>query len=92
MAMQICVEWLLIDSFMQYGCGQNLATNALKHLMDQLEERILQTDQLKNASKRLQRIALTVSYVLCIMQESVMWSLKVSRLSSESNNDITTEF
>jgi len=36
------------------GCGQNLATNTLKHLMDQLEERILQTDQLKNASKRLQ--------------------------------------
>jgi len=30
------------------------ATNALKLLMDQLEERILQTDQLKNASKRLQ--------------------------------------
>jgi len=36
------------------GCGQNLATNTLKHLMDQLEERILQTDQLKNTSKRLQ--------------------------------------
>jgi len=36
------------------GCGKNLATNALKHLMDQLEERILQIDQLKNASKRLQ--------------------------------------
>jgi len=34
------------------GCGQSLATNALKRLMDQLEERIL-TDQLKNASKRL---------------------------------------
>jgi len=34
--------------------GQSLVTNALKHLMDQLEERILQTDQLKNASKRLQ--------------------------------------
>ena len=33
------------------GCGQSLATNALKHLMDQLEERILQTDQLKNSSK-----------------------------------------
>ena len=32
-------------------CGQSLATNALKHLMDQLEERILQTDQLKNTSK-----------------------------------------
>jgi len=31
--------------------GQSLARNALKHLMDQLEERILQTDQLKNASK-----------------------------------------
>jgi len=31
-----------------------LATNALKHVMDQLEEKILQTDQLKNASKHLQ--------------------------------------
>ena len=30
------------------GYGQSLATNALKHLMDQLEEKILQTDQLKN--------------------------------------------
>jgi len=29
-------------------------SNALKHLMDQLEEKILQIDQLKNASKRLQ--------------------------------------
>jgi len=28
-------------------------SNALKRLMDQLEERILQIDQLKNASKRL---------------------------------------
>jgi len=37
-----------------YGCDQSLATNALKHLMDQLEERILQTDQLKNVSKHLQ--------------------------------------
>jgi len=36
------------------GCSQNLATNALKRLMDQLEEKILQTDQLKNSSKRLQ--------------------------------------
>jgi len=33
---------------------QSFVTNALKNLMDQLEERILQTDQLKNASKRLQ--------------------------------------
>jgi len=36
------------------GCGQSLATNALKHLMDQLEERILQINQLKNTSKCLQ--------------------------------------
>jgi len=36
------------------SCGQSLATNALKHFMDRLKERILQTDQLKNASKRLQ--------------------------------------
>jgi len=36
------------------GCNQSLATNALKHLMDQLEERILQTNQLKTALKRLQ--------------------------------------
>jgi len=37
-----------------YDCGQNLVTNDLKHLMDQLEERILQTDQLTIPSKRLQ--------------------------------------
>jgi len=30
-----------------------VTTNVLKRLMDQLEERILQIDQLKNASKRL---------------------------------------
>jgi len=35
----------------QFWLCQSFATNALKHLMDQLEERILQTDQLKNASK-----------------------------------------
>jgi len=28
---------------------KSLATNALKRLIDQLEERILQTDQLKNS-------------------------------------------
>ena len=35
------------------GYGQSLATNILKHLMNQLEKRILQTGQLKNTSKRL---------------------------------------
>jgi len=30
-----------------------VTTNVLKRLMDQLEEKILQIDQLKNASKRL---------------------------------------
>jgi len=40
----IIVSW-------RQSCGQSLATNALKHLIDQLDER---TDQLKNASKRLQ--------------------------------------
>jgi len=34
------------------GCGQSLATNALKHLMDQRRKNF--TNQLKNASKRLQ--------------------------------------
>ena len=36
-----------------YMATVKVATNALKHLMDQLEERILQTNQLKNTSKRL---------------------------------------
>ena len=36
------------------GCDQSLAINALKRLMDQLGEKILQTDQLQNASKHLQ--------------------------------------
>jgi len=30
-------------NFIIFGCGQNLATNTLKHLME-LEERILPTD------------------------------------------------
>jgi len=34
------------------GYDQSFVTNALKRLMNQLEERILQTNQLKNASKR----------------------------------------
>jgi len=34
--------------------GQRLTTNALKHLIDQSEERILQIVQSKNASKHLQ--------------------------------------
>jgi len=39
-----------------------VATNALKYLIDQLEERILQSDQLKNTSKYLQhRIDHTLS-------------------------------
>ena len=33
---------------------KGLATNALKRLMNQLEVKILQTEQLKNALKRLQ--------------------------------------
>ena len=41
------------------GCSQSIATNALKHLMDQLEERILQTDQLKTLQS-VCSIALTV--------------------------------
>ena len=31
------------------SCDQSLATNVLQHLMDQLKEKILQTDQLKKA-------------------------------------------
>jgi len=34
-------------------CGPLNATNTLKHLIDQSEERILLIDQSKNASKRL---------------------------------------
>jgi len=46
---------------------QSLATNALEHLINQLEERILQTDQLKNASKRLHhRVDRTLSvHIVC---------------------------
>jgi len=32
-------------------CGQSLAINSLKHLIDQSEQKILQIDQSKNASK-----------------------------------------
>jgi len=37
------------------GCNESLATNALKHLMDQLEERILQTNQLKRLQHCIDR-------------------------------------
>jgi len=37
----------------QLGCDTFNATNASKRLIDQPEERILQIDQLKNASKHL---------------------------------------
>jgi len=43
---------IYIKALVHKGYGQS--SNALKHLTDQLEERILQTDQLKNTSKRLQ--------------------------------------
>ena len=33
-----------INRIPNYGCNQILDTNALKHLMDQSEERILQID------------------------------------------------
>ena len=33
------------------GCNQSLITNALKHLIDQVEERILLIEQSKNTSK-----------------------------------------
>jgi len=46
-----------------FAIVESITTNALKHLMDQ-EKRILQTDQLKNASKRLQhRVDRTPNYV-----------------------------
>jgi len=35
------------------GCGPLDATNALKHLINQSEERIFQIDQLKNALNHL---------------------------------------
>jgi len=44
-------------------CGQSLTTNALQHLIDQSEKRILQTDQSKNTSKHLQHhIDRTISH------------------------------
>jgi len=36
-----------------YGCGRIDATNAAKHSIDQSEDRILQINQSKNASKHL---------------------------------------
>jgi len=39
--------------FPLFRCDQSITTNALKHLVDQLEKRILQIDQSKIASKHL---------------------------------------
>jgi len=44
---------LCFYSLVRYGCGQSLTTNALKHLVDQLEKRILQIYQSKIALKHL---------------------------------------
>jgi len=41
------------DANADAGYGPFDATNALKHLINQSEERILQIDQSKNASKHL---------------------------------------
>jgi len=76
-----------------FGCGENLTTNALKHLMDQLEERILQIDQLKNASKRLHRVDRTLCRTtnvcrevlgflyLIVNQQFVVWQKHTNKIS-----------
>jgi len=47
----ICIY--VVRTYMYTAVIKVSLSNALKRLMDQLEERILQIDQLKNASKRL---------------------------------------
>jgi len=49
-------------------CGQSLATNVLKHLMDQLEERILQNDQLKNMLTRTPSETLALIYIVHLIR------------------------
>jgi len=57
-----CAFWMRLERHRSLRlCGQSLATNALKHLMDQLEERILQTDQLKTLQS-VCSIALTPAF------------------------------
>jgi len=43
------LDWILTNQ----GCGQLDAKNALKHSIDQSEDRILQINQSKKASKHL---------------------------------------
>jgi len=43
----------ILTEVRNFGCGQNLTTNALKHLVDQLEKRILQIYQSKITLKHL---------------------------------------
>jgi len=80
-----------------FGCGENLTTNALKHLMDQLEEKILQIDQLKNASKRLHRVDRTLCRTtnvcrevlgflyLIVNQQFVVWQKHTNKISPFCN-------
>jgi len=44
-------NWIADRSDEGRGCGPLGATNASKHLIEQLEDRILQINQSKNASK-----------------------------------------
>jgi len=49
-----------------YGCDQSLATNALKHLMDQLEERILSLHKSYNNAATLQQYCMLQQYCTVI--------------------------
>ena len=56
---------ILVFFFILLSYGQNLAANILKHLVDQLEQRILRTDQSKNALKHLHRVDRISCYIRC---------------------------
>jgi len=57
--------------FLKYG--QSLTVNALKHLIDQSEERILRIDQSKNVSKYYVDHSLSLSLSLSLWSIIVTW-------------------
>jgi len=66
------------------GYDQSFATNALKRLMNQLEERILQTNQLKNASKRFAAsLIVLINYWFPVMD--IIFVLCVEENDNENN-------
>ena len=68
---------LNIDYSICIAVCQSLTTNTLKRLMDQLEERILKTNQLKNTSKRLQHRIDPMNMCMIFVNVGICWPYRL---------------